>query len=276
VHIVLAADDPQAFDLLVMDEATGFSETFQNSSIADGARRVDQVLMGSSLIRVQTNADGTPQLPSARPPATLESPDASMPWPKLSGGVDSELITNPDVYAPARGKKGIFALEDTPAFNLLCVPPDSSDWPLAAVYARALEYCKRRLAFLLVDAPSHWLDASDAAQGLSALGLETDGANGAIYFPQLVEDDGLPHPPSGAVAGVIAQTDSARGVWKAAAGPSAHLAGAQSLSVSLTDQEQGELNPLGVNCVRSLPNIGNVIWGARTLRGAEALADEYK
>jgi hypothetical protein len=36
------------------------------------------------------------------------------------------------------------------------------------------------------------------------------------------------------------------------------------------------LNPLGVNCLRTFPIIGSVVWGSRTLRGADLLADEYK
>ena len=48
------------------------------------------------------------------------------------------------------------------------------------------------------------------------------------------------------------------------------------LAVPLTDAENGELNPLGINCLRAMPASGRVIWGARTLRGADQLGDEYK
>ena len=44
----------------------------------------------------------------------------------------------------------------------------------------------------------------------------------------------------------------------------------------MTDPENGELNPLGINCLRALPAAGRVVWGARTLRGSDQLADEYK
>jgi uncharacterized protein len=44
----------------------------------------------------------------------------------------------------------------------------------------------------------------------------------------------------------------------------------------LTDDENGTLNPLGVNCLRTFPLAGSVVWGARTTRGADVLADEYK
>jgi hypothetical protein len=33
---------------------------------------------------------------------------------------------------------------------------------------------------------------------------------------------------------------------------------------------------LGVNCLRSFPAVGRVVWGARTLRGADILASEWK
>jgi hypothetical protein len=47
--------------------------------------------------------------------------------------------------------------------------------------------------------------------------------------------------------------------------------------VDLSNDENGKLNPLGINCLRNFPPVyGRVVWGARTLRGADQLADEYK
>jgi phage tail sheath protein FI len=83
-------------------------------------------------------------------------------------------------------------------------------------------------------------------------------------------------PPCGAVAGVIARTDDMGGVWKAPAGKDATIIGAQDLTVKLTDGENGPLNALGVNCLRVFPLIGPVVWGARTLDGADMLASEWK
>jgi phage tail sheath protein FI len=82
--------------------------------------------------------------------------------------------------------------------------------------------------------------------------------------------------PCGAVAGVFARTDAQRGVWKAPAGLEATLAGVPELTVSLNDAENGELNPLGINCLRSMPASGRVVWGARTLQGDDRLASEWK
>ena len=101
----------------------------------------------------------------------------------------------------------------------------------------------------------------------------------AIYFPRVLAADPLKEfrqetfAPSGAVAGVIARTDTDRGVWKAPAGLEATLVGVTALSLGgepglLTDPQIGLLNPFGVNCLRTVPNTGHVVWGARTLDGA--------
>jgi len=54
------------------------------------------------------------------------------------------------------------------------------------------------------------------------------------------------------------------------------LVGVPELSVNLNDAENGELNPLGINCLRSMPASGRIIWGARTLQGDDRLASEWK
>jgi len=110
----------------------------------------------------------------------------------------------------------------------------------------------------------------------------TTSKNAALFFPRLVQPNPLREnrlesfAPCGAVAGVIARTDSQRGVWKAPAGLDAAIVGVPALAVPLTDAENGELNPLGVNCLRSLPAVGRVVWGARTLQGNDILASEWK
>ena len=82
--------------------------------------------------------------------------------------------------------------------------------------------------------------------------------------------------PCGAVSGVMARTDSDRGVWKAPAGLEARLFGVPALSVPLNDADTGQLNPLGINCLRAMPAAGRVVWGARTMEGSDRLASEWK
>ena len=73
-----------------------------------------------------------------------------------------------------------------------------------------------------------------------------------------------------------ARTDANRGVWKAPAGTDATLNGVLDLAAPLNDLENGQINPKGVNALRNFPAYGRVAWGARTLKGADAQADEYK
>ncbi|HUR35904.1 MAG TPA: phage tail sheath subtilisin-like domain-containing protein, partial [Vicinamibacterales bacterium] len=151
------------------------------------------------------------------------------------------------------------------------------------VYQEAMSLCVRRRAFLIVDAKGGWNSVSAAQTGVAGMNLNGDAArNAAVYFPRIKQADPMLDgqidlfPASGMVAGVIARTDSQRGVWKAPAGTDAALTGVAGLQVTLTDAENGLLNPLGINCLRSFPVYGNIVWGARTLRGADAAADEYK
>ena len=83
-------------------------------------------------------------------------------------------------------------------------------------------------------------------------------------------------PACGAVAGVMAWTDAQRGIWKAPAGLEASLKGTLQLSIPLADADNDELNLLGINCLRTMPVVGCVVWGARTLEGDDRLASPWK
>ena len=65
-------------------------------------------------------------------------------------------------------------------------------------------------------------------------------------------------------------------MWRARAAPDAVLRGVSELEYRLTDQENGALNPLAVNCLRTFPIFGTVCWGARTLDGSDQEASEWK
>ncbi|MCI5144217.1 MAG: phage tail sheath family protein [Candidatus Electrothrix sp. AR3] len=211
---------------------------------------------------------------------------------KAAGGNDGQPLTVIE-YTGAGEKKGLYALDEVDLFNLLCIPPytggpDEAGKPTdiqVSLVAAAAAYCEKRRAMLLVDPPSKWKNKTVAVDQFTDADIDyvgTRSKNTALFFPRLKQPNPLNNNrieefvPCGAVAGIMARTDSQRGVWKAPAGIDATLRGVPELSVKLTDAENGELNPLGVNCLRSFPNIGRVIWGARTLRGADMLADEYK
>ena len=278
---------------------TAKSEVFLNVSTSKtDPRFLPRVLeQGSNLVRVRKDGSGNPLIPGVRPLATTTptSPPTSPPSTKPnpvpaapgSGGDGSDVadaqFTGPGLDS---AKKGLFSLELADLFNLLCIPPFSFSADVsAALVSAAASYCETRRAMLLVDPPSAWTTKTIAVNQFSDPTTDfigTRSKNAALFFPRVREANPLhdnqieSFAPCGAVAGVFARTDAQRGVWKAPAGQDASLAGVAELSVSLTDAENGELNPLGVNCLRSFPIIGRVVWGSRTLQGANQLASEWK
>ena len=179
---------------------------------------------------------------------------------------------------------GFNPLEQTDIFNLLVVAPFTREIDVDdATLDTALQLCVKRRAILLVDPPSDWVSVDKAEEGAkSPPVVGVDAWNAAIYFPRLIMSDPTQEgrlatfAPSGAVAGVIARTDSQAGVWKAPAGTDASLNGVRDMTVRMLDAENGRLNPLGINCLRQFPVYGPLVWGARTLRGADQLADQWK
>ncbi|BEM31259.1 hypothetical protein SME05J_48290 (plasmid) [Serratia marcescens] len=69
-------------------------------------------------------------------------------------------------------------------------------------------------------------------------------------------------PPSALMAGVYNKTDGERGVWKAPA--NVVLNGVSDVSVRVTNEQQAELNPRGINVIRHFSDRGLVVWGSRT------------
>jgi phage tail sheath protein FI len=279
----LAVD--QLFNIVLTDSGANVTERINNVTFQDHARRLDRVLTQvSNLARVDGGIDADDAIPS---PTPEDTPVAFV------GGDDGGLLDDPATdyggVDNATNKSGLYALEKADLFNLLCIPADTREGDTdSGVYSEAMTYCAKRRAMLLVDSPAGWeankeTAASTAKAGLTALSLTGPTArNAALYFPRLVQADPLREGqldsfvPCGAVAGIMARTDVARGVWKAPAGLDASVNGIRGLGVNLTDDENGLLNPLGINCLRSFPITGRVVWGARTLRGADLLADEYK
>jgi uncharacterized protein len=97
-----------------------------------------------------------------------------------------------------------------------------------------------------------------------------DSKYAAMYYPWIQVANPLPGgpsttlvPPSGHIAGIWARNDGERGVHKAPANEI--VRGVLGLPITLTPSEQGVLNPVGVNCIRTFPGRGVRVWGARTL-----------
>lgn len=206
-----------------------------------------------------------------------------------TAGVDDTGATATALRGSRNAKSGMYALLDADLFNLLLIPEASLlDAPsdvtdLTSVMAAAITFAEEQRAFVLVDVAPE-IDGLDAAQGwldaIATAGLRHK--NAAAYFPWPRIPDPLDENrlraigASGTVAGVYARTDAARGVWKAPAGIESSLRGVLELETKLSDAEQGVLNPKALNGLRTFDNIGTVVWGARTLAGADVLASEWK
>jgi len=174
------------------------------------------------------------------------------------------------------------SLDKVQIFNLLCVPGITD----AGVVSAALAFAESKLAFMIVDPPRQ-AAADDASGKLPALEslvpLIPKSPNGALYFPYLQVTDPLTSssmelPPSGFVAGKFADTDLKRGVWKAPAGLETQIATTTGVVPRgrMTNQRQGTLNPIGVNCLRTFRDTGTVIFGARTLVTANHAFEQWR
>lgn len=323
---MLGVAKSQLFNLSVRDIASGRSERYLNLTAVDSPRRIDRVLAAESALIVcaaapagteaiaagkdslsvmedayaaankaladKRNADPAANVAAELTAITAAKNALDTALAAAAKAVSDGLPLAVSDFLPANGeaeKKGLYALEQTDLFNLLCIPPyraatDTIDID-AGLVSSAASYCEKRRAMLLLDAPKPWINKELARDGFNDPNNDAVGTrsrNAALFFPRLRQPNPLREgqvetfAACGAVAGVFARTDANRGVWKAPAGFDATLVGVPQLSVPLTDPENGELNPLGINCLRALPATGRVIWGARTLRGADQLADEYK
>ncbi len=199
--------------------------------------------------------------------------------PTQKGG-DGERAGATELVGSESSKIGMQALLAADLFNILAIPEtfEMNDTEAAAVIGAAVAFCEAHRAIYIVDAPAakNYTNIVTWANGVS------QSRNAAVYFPAVRIADPLDNfrlramAPSGTLAGIYARTDASRGVWKAPAGTDATMNGVAELVSKLTDLENGQLNAKGINVLRSFPAYGRVVWGARTMKGADAQADEYK
>ena len=285
-----AQPDPQVFDLTIIDatatkrDAFGRggsdqTEQFHDVSVDPASDRyVTKVLeQGSRLLRVDSALRAI--APAAQ--GNVGAQDGS--------GADGAAVGTAEVTDSANldAKTELYALDGADLFNLLCIPPyaPASDLDVTLDWTPAAQYCEKRRAFLIVDAPAAWTAATAQSQ-IGAFAMPAR-ANAALYFPRVLAPDPLnsdqpaAFAPCGFVVGIMSRSDAQRGVWQAPAGTSASLMGATGLSIDgaaadITDAVNGSLNALGVNCLRTMPTYGTVVWGARTLAGSDGENSDWK
>lgn len=313
IHVAVAraaeATAPTTFDMVVRvyDGTTVMEEeTFKDLSITEGdPRYVETVLAAESRLITAAHMPGALSDPgvldcSGTVARGLDDLLAAPPtaFVALSGGSDGVVPGDPDwagvmkdtLVGSEVDRSGLFALTDAaaPQFNTLMLPDaaglDRSDSAqeaaMVAVYQQAYVLCEEMGAFLVVD-PTDDLTQTTAIAWRDALG-EAAGRNAAMYYPMVREADAVDpsaqsemRRPSGIVAGIFARTDATRGVWKAPAGTEAQIVGAMPVD-RLTDDQQATLNAEEINALRVFPRLGPVVWGARTLQGADRLGSDWK
>jgi|EndMetStandDraft_8_1072994.scaffolds.fasta_scaffold44720_2 uncharacterized protein len=245
-------------------------ETFRGLSLTVAS--LDTINSASSLIRVAPAGGGYGTGFASATPAPVTLP--------------TTLPANLIGTFSALDFAGVFQadqpLDKVDIFNLLLVPGVSDNGVLSA----ALAFAERKQAFVIMDPPRTAVADGDAPPGMA--GIFTGGTvplsqNGAIYFPYLKSSHPLTGgpvelPPSGFVAGIYARTDTRRGVWKAPAGIEAVVNNTTGVidTGRMTDRRQGVLNLAGVNCLRSFPGLGTVVFGARTLVSANPAFQQNK
>lgn len=270
------AQDSERFNLTVTyqrPDGTTDSESFQAVSLHPdaGPRRLDVLLEQSSKYVRLASTGGAP--------GVLPDVDTH------NAGVQDSAKLSEATYL-----KGLELLDSLDVYNIVCIPSDSFDGRHdipANVYGAAATRCGDERATLLLDPPSSWARPGDIhPETFSALfgyGQDSDLAPfSALYFPRIRSPDPrrpealLTRPPCGLLAGILARTDATLGVWKAPTGLKAGLVGITDLACTLEDEDNGRLTAMAVNCLRSFPSSGPVVWGARTLAGVDALGNDFK
>jgi phage tail sheath protein FI len=296
--------DTNAFNLFVRQVVTTGTDTrvvaaesFRglSATVGSASYAVDVVNAGSALITLDEPGDGVAKIPTlATPTPSGDPPDAA--WRPLAAPATATAVidtaTGEATADFVTALTGAVTVSSSPLdhidpfhINVLCVPATSrvDHGSRKALMDAVVAYATAKRAFAIIDPPpATEVGTTDKMRGW-LLGSEAPAAspNGAVYFPTIQVNDPLAGGrsrelgPSGMMAGVYARTDAARGTWKAPAGIDATLAGG-TLARPLNDADSAVLNPLGINALRTLPVIGSVAWGARTLVGADQRASEWK
>ncbi len=185
----------------------------------------------------------------------------------LTNGADDAAPVGVDDYrgdpiAEGRGIQGLSALELDPYRDVALVyaPNVSTDIAQAIVV-----HCEnQRFRFAVIDSDK----GQNNPSGLNPRNAITDSSYAGFYYPWIVTSDPRTGarkliPPGGHVLGVYARSDIERGVFKAPANEI--VRGALALEYEIKDGTQDDLNPKGVNVIRSFPGRGIRVWGARTI-----------
>jgi phage tail sheath protein FI len=239
-------------------------EEYEGLSTKKGKTNIaTKVNAASKLIKiVETGAS----LPEAQRGPAAGSYTLSTPTAKV------EDLKAKDFEGDVSRRQGMGGLAAVDEITMVCMPDamtllNGDDVSLRDLQGKMIAHCENagdRMAIL--DAPPDFLPQEILEWRMNTAGYDSKFAT--LYYPWIEVMDPLTNqpmlvPPSGHVAGVWCRTDATRGVHKAPANEV--ILGCNGLSFQVTHAEQGGLNKVGINCIRSFPGRGIRIWGARTL-----------
>src|SRR5262245_52128151 len=218
-HTTKNSTDTNEFNLKIEELVPGSTtevkaaEMFLNVSRDENSPRFIKTILEqeSTLTRVQGN------VPADRPniATTAAAPNS---------GANGDAVQDAQITGSSNDKTGVFALEKADLFNLLCVPPLEREVDILPGTRDAVTaYCTKRRAIFIADGPRTWtgVNAIDTAETnvSTPANFMNRSKDAAAYFPRLKMQDPLKEnrimefAPCGAVAGIIARTDTQRGVW---------------------------------------------------------------
>jgi uncharacterized protein len=241
-------------------DGNGGSETFSNLQLISGSDDyiVTYVNDNSNYVTVVTGPGYSNSLLAKFPTASSGS------WQVLAGGDDQIANLSVEDFVGVDGgsgkRTGIQALEDITQISICIVP---GMWS-TTVQQALITHCETMLYRFAILDPPNGLSIED----IMAFREPIDTEYAALYYPwvQLLDPVSIQDidiPPSGHMAGIYAQTDDDRGVFKAPA--NVVVQGITQFAQDVTKREQDLLNPVGINALRYFPDRGYRVWGARTL-----------
>ncbi|MFF8831230.1 phage tail sheath family protein [Streptomyces sp. NPDC015131] len=274
-----APGDDQSFRLVVR-RGDRTVEDYDNVSAGRGPSFVGTALKKSSLITLAETKGAPPGRPAAGARATLVP--AEPPAAPSAPAVPSALATAPDVRLdPGRyigdtaARTGLAGLEALDDITMVAAPDLMSAYRAGAIDGEGVKAVQLALV-AHCETMGDRVAILDPLPGLNAQQVRDwrqeyagfDSKYASLYWPWVqvmdpVERRAETIPPSGHVAGVWARSDATRGVHKAPANEV--MRGVLAPALAVTRGEQGVLNPIGVNCLRTFPGQGVRVWGARTL-----------
>lgn len=272
----LAGQVVQGVDGAVDGKAWYLLERFNGLTASNLAQQVADTVNAQSLfVRASVAAPAAGTAPQ-RPPNGGPTPLAGGGVPQWDMAVALQALGS--AAAPHSAGQGfsLLAAPDIPLATAADGTPSIAEQ--GSLVQSGLQFCQNLGSAFYVADPPHGLDVANmlafkAGAGEAPQGNPTplNSAWGALYYPWVFTQHpqtgtSVPMPPSGAVLGRYAATDTSVGVWSAPAGVNNGLMqSVTQLACPLTDDEQGRLNPQGINGLRHFSSYGNVIWGARTL-----------